>query len=91
MQENQETIEEVIEKEIRPLLALEGGSIELVSVEEDGVVKVKLSGACAGCPMSQYTLTNFVEATLKEKVPGVKAVSAVDDLKQRWNELLGRR
>ncbi len=46
---------------------MEGGSIELVSVE-DGTVKVRLSGACAGCPMSQFTLVNFVEATLKEKI-----------------------
>ncbi len=79
----QEKVNEVIEKEIRPLLAMDGGSIELVSVE-NGVVKVRLSGACAGCPMSQYTLVNFVEATLKEKVPEVKEVIAVDDFKDRF-------
>ena len=71
-----EKVKEVIEQEVRPALAMEGGNIELVSVD-DGVVKVKLSGACAGCPMSQYTLVNFVEATLKDKIPEVKGVVAV--------------
>ena len=84
-----EEVKEVIEKEIKPLLAMEGGSIELVSVE-DGTVKVRLSGACAGCPMSQFTLVNFVEATLKEKIPEVKEVVAVDDSKERFEELLRR-
>ena len=82
-------VKEVIEKEIKPLLAMGGGSIELVSVE-DGTVKVRLSGACAGCPMSQYTLVNFVEATLKEKIPEVKEVVAVDDSRERFEELLKR-
>ncbi len=84
-----EEVKEVIEKEIKPLLAMEGGSIELVSVE-DGTVKVRLTGACAGCPMSQFTLVNFVEATLKEKIPEVKEVVAVDDSKERFEELLRR-
>jgi len=79
----EEKVKEVIEKEVKPLLALEGGSIDLVSAE-NGVVKVRLSGACAGCPMSQYTLVNFVEATLKEKVPEVKEVVAVDDFRDRF-------
>ncbi|MHC1611571.1 MAG: NifU family protein [Candidatus Methanospirareceae archaeon] len=79
----QEKVKEVIEKEVRPALAMEGGSIELVSVE-NGVVKVMLSGACAGCPMSQYTLVNFVEATLKERVPEVKKVVAVNDFRERF-------
>ncbi len=78
-----EAVKGVIEKEISPLLAMEGGSIELVSVE-DGVVRVRLTGACAGCPMSQYTLVNFVEATLKDRVPGVKEVVAVDDFRDKW-------
>ena len=84
-----EEVKGVIEKEIKPLLAMGGGSIELVSVE-DGTVKVRLSGACAGCPMSQYTLVNFVEATLKEKIPEVKEVVAVDASKERFEELLKR-
>jgi len=78
-----EKVKEVIEKEISPFLAFEGGSIELVGVD-DGVVKVKLKGACAGCPMSQYTLVNFVEATLKERIPEVKQVVAVEDFREKW-------
>ncbi len=73
-----EKVGEVIEKEIKPLLMMEGGSIELVGVD-DGVVKVKLQGACAGCPMSQYTLVNFVEATLRARIPEVKGVVRVND------------
>ena len=84
-----EEVKEVIEKDIRPLLEMGGGSIELVSVD-DNVVKVRLTGACAGCPMSQFTLVNFVEATLKDKVPAVKEVVAVDDAKARFEELLKR-
>lgn len=84
-----EEVKGVIEKEISPLLAMVGGSIELVSVE-NGTVEVRLSGACAGCPMSQFTLVNFVEATLKEKIPEVKEVVAVDDSKERFEELLKR-
>jgi Fe-S cluster biogenesis protein NfuA len=73
-----EKVREVIEKEIKPLLMMEGGGIELVGVD-DGIVKVKLQGACAGCPMSQYTLVNFVEATLRERIPEVKGVVRVND------------
>ncbi|KAF5427924.1 Fe-S cluster biogenesis protein NfuA, 4Fe-4S-binding domain [Candidatus Methanophagaceae archaeon] len=85
-----EEVKEVIEKEVRPVLEREGGSIELESVDDDGVVKVRLTGACAGCPMSQYTLVNFVEATVKDKVPEVKKVISVDDAKARFEEMLRR-
>ena len=85
-----EEVEGVIEKDIRPLLEMQGGSIELEGVDDDGVVKVRLTGACAGCPMSQFTLVNFVEATLKDKVPGVKQVVATDDAKARFEDLLRR-
>nr|CBH36936.1 conserved hypothetical protein, NifU-like domain family [uncultured archaeon] len=85
-----EEVKGVIEKDIRPLLEMEGGSIELKGVDDDGVVRVQLTGACAGCPMSQYTLVNFVEATLKDKVPGVKQVVATDDARARFEELLRR-
>jgi len=61
---------------IRAGLQQDGGDIELVSVE-NGVVKVRLKGACAGCPMSQMTLANFVERELKKEVPEVKKVEAV--------------
>ncbi len=84
-----EEVRKVVEKDIRPLLEMQGGSIELVSVD-DGVVKVRLTGACAGCPMSQFTLVNFVAATLKDKIPAVKEVLAVDDTKARFEELLKR-
>ncbi|MGD2278569.1 MAG: NifU family protein [Candidatus Omnitrophota bacterium] len=71
----EEKIREAIDK-IRPLLQRDGGDIELVSVEE-GVVKVRLRGACAGCPMSQMTLKNVVEQALKEAVPEIKSVETV--------------
>ncbi|MBN1761862.1 MAG: NifU family protein [Methanomicrobia archaeon] len=84
-----EEVKEVIEKEIKPLLALEGGSIELVSVD-DGVVKVQLQGACAGCPMSQFTLVNFVEATLKARIPEVKKVISASDPREQWETIMRR-
>lgn len=70
-----EKIEKALGK-IRKALAQDGGDIELVAVE-NGVVKVRLKGACAGCPMSQMTMTNFVEAELRKSVPEVKRVEAV--------------
>ena len=63
--------------EVRPALQADGGDVDLVEVGEDGVVKVKLKGACAGCPMSQMTLKQGIEAHLKSKVPGVKTVESV--------------
>ena len=62
---------------VKPYLQADGGDVELVDVSEDGVVKVKLTGACAGCPMAQVTLRQGIEARLKEKVPGVTAVEPV--------------
>ena len=70
-----EQVEKVLE-EIRPGLQADGGDVELVDIE-DGVVKVRLKGACAGCPMSQMTLSFGIEKILKEKVPGVTKVEAV--------------
>jgi Fe-S cluster biogenesis protein NfuA len=61
-------------KKIRPMLQADGGDIELVEVTKDGTVKVKLTGACGCCPMSQMTLKNAVEQKLKKEVPGVKQV-----------------
>jgi len=69
-----EKVEEVINT-IRPSLQADGGNIELVGIN-DGVVEVRLLGACAGCPMSQMTLSNFVEKILRERVPGVKGVKS---------------
>lgn len=70
-----EEVEKILE-EIRPSLQADGGDIELVDIE-DGVVKVRLKGSCAGCPMSQMTLAFGVEKALKEKLPEVKRVEAV--------------
>jgi Fe-S cluster biogenesis protein NfuA len=72
-------IKEAVEKallDVRPALQADGGDIELVDVV-DGVVQVRLRGACAGCPMSQLTLTNGVERHLKNVVPGVERVENV--------------
>ena len=63
-------------KKIRPMLKADGGDIELVDVTKDGVVKVKLTGACGCCPMSQITLKAAVEKKLKQEVPGIKEVIA---------------
>ena len=63
--------------EVRPALQADGGDVDLVEVSDDGVVKVKLKGACAGCPMSQMTLKQGIEVHLKSKVPGVKTVESV--------------
>lgn len=62
---------------IRPRLQADGGNVELVEVSAEGVVKVKLTGACGHCPMSAQALKHGVERTLKERVPGVTAVVAV--------------
>ena len=71
-----EKVEEILAA-IRPTLEADGGSIELVDVDENGIVKVKLTGACAGCPMSQMTLQHGVERVLKEQIPQVQRVVAV--------------
>jgi len=62
---------------IRPALQADGGDVELVEVTADGIVKVKLTGACGHCPMSTMTLKMGIEKTLLEKVPGVKEVVQV--------------
>lgn len=73
-----EDVEKVVEEKIKPRLAMDGGSIEVVSVDENsGVVKVRLQGACRGCPMSQITLTMTVEHILKTELPQVKKVIPV--------------
>ena len=69
-------VEKALEK-IRPSLQADGGDVELVDVSEDGVVKVKLTGACRGCPMSQMTLKMGIEKELKQAVPEVKEVQSV--------------
>lgn len=71
-----EKVEEALNK-IRPMLQADGGDVELVDVE-DGVVKVRLQGACAGCPMSQMTLKNGIEKMLKEEIPEIKSVESAE-------------
>lgn len=70
-----EQVQSVIDK-IRPALQADGGDVELVEIE-DGVVKVRLQGACAGCPMSQMTLKNGIERILKQELPDVTSVESV--------------
>ena len=62
---------------VRPSLQADGGDVTLVDVDDDGVVKVKLQGACAGCPMSQMTLKQGIEKILKQNIPEVSRVEAV--------------
>ena len=68
-------VEEVLNK-IRPSLMADGGNVELISVN-DGVVKVKLTGACGGCPMATLTLKMGIERILKQEIPEIKEVVAV--------------
>jgi Fe-S cluster biogenesis protein NfuA len=72
-------LKEAVEKalgKIRPMLQRDGGDVELVEVDK-GIVKVRLTGACKGCPMSQMTLKNGIERLLKQEVPGLVSVEAV--------------
>ena len=62
---------------IRPSLNADGGDVKLVDVSDDGVVKVQLTGACSGCPMSQMTLKMGIEKLLKEEIPEVKEVVSI--------------
>ena len=71
-----EKVEKALE-EIKPYLAADGGGVDLVDVTDDGVVKLRLTGACGHCPMSTYTLKMGIEQKLKEKIPEVKSVEQV--------------
>ena len=71
-----EEVKKVLET-VRPALQADGGDVELIEVTEDGIVKVKLTGACGHCPMSTMTLKMGIERTLKEQVPAVKEVLQV--------------
>lgn len=75
-----DTLKEKVEKAletIRPYLKADGGDVELVKVTPDGIVEVKLTGACIDCPMSQMTLRAGVERALIREVPGIRRVEAV--------------
>ncbi len=65
--------------EIRPALQADGGDVELVEVSDDGIVKVRLTGACHGCPMGMQTLKMGIERQLKEKIPQVREVVGVEE------------
>ncbi len=71
-----ERIEEALKK-IRPALQADGGDVELVEVTDEGIARVRLKGACAGCPMSQMTLKMGIERVLKKEVPEVVGVESV--------------
>lgn len=71
-----EKIEDALNK-VRPSLQADGGDVQLIDVDEDGTVKVKLTGACGGCPMSQMTLKMGIEKVLKQNVPEISRVEAV--------------
>ena len=71
-----EDVQKAIEK-VRPGLQADGGDVELVDVSADGVVKVRLTGACHGCPMAQMTLKMGIEKIIKQQVPSVKEVVSV--------------
>jgi Fe-S cluster biogenesis protein NfuA len=71
-----ERVEEALNK-IRPALQADGGDVELVEVKENGIVQVRLTGACGGCPMSQMTLKMGIERILKKEIPEIVAVESV--------------
>jgi Fe-S cluster biogenesis protein NfuA len=71
-----ERVEQALNK-IRPMLMADGGNVDLVEVTADGVVKLKLTGACGCCPMSQMTLKTGIERILKQEVPEIKEVLAI--------------
>ncbi|MCL2669318.1 MAG: NifU family protein [Syntrophaceae bacterium] len=73
-------MKELVQKaidQIRPNLQADGGDVELIEAGTDGIVKVRLVGACHGCPMAQMTLKNGIEKFLKQEVPGVQSVVSV--------------
>ncbi|MCK4360053.1 MAG: NifU family protein [Candidatus Cloacimonetes bacterium] len=74
--ELKEKVQKALNK-VRPMLLGDGGDVKLVSVSEDGVVSVKLQGACVDCPFAQLTLKMSIEKKLKDEVPEVKSVNAI--------------
>ena len=78
-----EKLQQVIETKIRPLLQTHGGDLELLEVTADGLVRVRLVGACSSCPGAQQTLNELVETALKEACPEVKGVEAVTQVNRQ--------
>lgn len=73
MADLKERVEKILD-EVRPSLQADGGDVELIKIEDDGVVKVRLQGTCAGCPYSRMTLKNGIEKIMKRAIPEVKEV-----------------
>jgi len=71
-----EQVEKALD-DIRPMLMADGGNVELVDVTDDGNVKLRLTGACSGCPSSQVTLKMGIEQALKERIPSIQNVESV--------------
>lgn len=71
-----EEVQRVLET-VRPHLQADGGDVELIEVTEDGIVKVRLKGACGSCPMSTMTLKMGIERAIKDQIPGIKEVVQV--------------
>lgn len=69
---------EAVLDQVRPMLKADGGDVELVEITDSGIVKVRLQGACKGCPMSQVTLKNAIERTILKAIPEVKGVEKAD-------------
>ena len=70
-------IERVLEDDVRPGLRADGGDVELVGIDDDRIVQVRLQGACQGCPSSSITLTMGIESTLKARVPEIRFLEPV--------------
>lgn len=83
---NEELLKQVLDQ-IRPNLQADGGDMNYVGVNDEGEVSLELTGSCAGCPMSQLTLSMGVERILKEHVPGVTRVVAVNDGQNGMDDL----
>ena len=77
-----DNLQRAIETKIRPVLQSHEGDIELVEVTADGIVKVRLTGACSTCPGAQQTISEIVETALKEACPEIKGVAAVTQVSQ---------
>jgi len=74
---SKEKVEDAL-KSVRPYLVADGGDVELVGINDEGIVEVRLTGACVGCPMSQMTLRAGIERALMRDVPEIKRVEAVE-------------
>lgn len=72
----EDQVRAVLEK-VKPMLQADGGNVELVEVTADGIVKLKLTGSCGSCPMSQMTLKMGIESVLRKEIPAIKKVIAV--------------